>query len=136
MMSGYGDKLKVTKLMRKYGYYDVFPLEKFAKPDKALYETIWEMHTKYGSPYVTFDGFYNFLGFGEEYAALYTPNHRLHINNCDSVKVTMQPRVAPHPKKTKDSVSSKKVIAINDWQSYLHNKWIAELAHAKQMQRD
>lgn len=136
MMTGYGNKQKVTALMRKYGYYDVFPLEKFARPDKALYETIRGMHMKYGSPYVTFDGFYNFLGFGEEYAALYTPNHRLHINNCDSVKVILQPRGNGQKKRQKDSSSSKTLIAIDDRQSYLHNKRIAELAHAKQMQRD
>lgn len=94
-MSGYGDYKRISKLLREYGYYKAFPMELFAEPDKALYETIWELNMKYGTPYVTFDKRYNFMGYGKETPAMYTPDHKEHINNFDSILIKMEKIPAP-----------------------------------------
>lgn len=140
LLSWFADKWDFNALLHKYWYDSVVHIDSLVEPDQALYKVIWQMHQKYGNPFVTLSkAMKNPLTWKEQFdrAAYNGFTNTINLHKLDSLKIEFLnvPQRYLNGVYNNDDVTLPKSTN-KDWQRYLINNWIAEIAHSSLRQED
>ena len=134
LLSGFVDKEEFNKLMHKYWYDSTIHIDSLVEPDPVMYRVIWEMHQKYGNPYVTLSqASKHMITWKEKFdrAAFDGPTNTIDLHKLDSLKIDF----LSIPERYLNDVYNNNDVTLpvstnKDRQRYLINNRIAELSHS------
>lgn len=139
LMSWCADKKAFNTILHKYWYKEIIDIDAICHKDMALYRSIRELHQAHGNPHITiWKTFRNPFTDEEnpERAFFDWLRNRINIHNIHDKQITFEtPNKAYYEDVFQSSQGKLPRSWKENWQRYLINNRIAELAHSVQLQK-